>query len=155
MSKIKTFLCTIAVLGAGFFLYAFTTQSLVKHNLQTQSEWENLKVLPQDITKDSLMGLMKSYTKSLGVRCDYCHSPRTDNPEKLNFSDDAKMPKLIARGMIEMTAQINEQFFKPYYPDPKPEQVQDVSCVTCHRGNPNPKKYLEGVGSLFSEHAKD
>lgn len=156
MSRMKTFLYAIGVVGTGFFFYAFATQTVLERNLQSQSEWENLKVLPEDITKDSLMGLMKSYTKSLGVRCDYCHSPREDNPEKLNFPDDAKMSKLIARGMIDMTEQINEQFFRPHYPDPKPERVQDVSCVTCHRGNPNPKKYLEGVGSLFSkEQAKD
>ncbi len=155
MKKIRTIFYCIAVIGTGFAFYSFTSTALSDKSVEVQSEWENLKVLPQDITKDSLMGLMKSYTKSLGVRCDYCHLPRKDRPDKLNFPDDSKRTKLIARGMIEMTHAINENYFKPYYPDPKPETVTDVSCLTCHRGNPNPKKYLEGVGSLYPKKKTD
>lgn len=151
MKKLKSAFCFLAVLGLGFGLYSFSAGTLSNKRSEVQSEWENLEVLPQDISKDSLMGLMKGFTKSLGVRCDYCHTPREDRPDKLNFADDGKETKLIARGMIKMTHAINEDYFKPYYPDPKPEKVNDVTCVICHRGNPNPKKYLEGIRSLYPE----
>lgn len=144
-------LCFIAVLG-GF--YAFTTNAITQYNEQ-KPKWENLKVLPKDISKDSLEQLMKSYNISLGVKCSYCHTPKEDDPEKLNFADDSKMAKEIARGMIVMTDEINEDHFRPYYPDPKPHQVYDVSCVTCHRGTPNPQAYLEGVGKLFPTEESD
>lgn len=147
-----SFIVLIAIIGT---LYSFTTKTITENSTQNQPRWENLKVLPQDISKDSLIHLMKGYTKSLGVSCSHCHSPRKDNPKKLDFPDDSKMPKLIARGMIKMTNDINENYFKPHYPDPKPEQVTDVNCITCHRGNPNPKKYLEGVGSLFPSTKKE
>ena len=139
------FLCFILVLSA---LYSFTTKTITKLN-EEEPQWENLKVLPQDISKDSLSNLMKSYSKSLGVNCSYCHTPREDNPKKLDFADESKMTKHITRGMIEMTDDINEKYFKPHYPDPKPEHVSDVSCVMCHRGTAKPKTYLENIGDLY------
>lgn len=139
------FLSFIVVLG---FLYSFTTQAISNYN-ETQPKWQNLKVLPQDISKDSLTHLMKVYSKSLGVNCSHCHAPSKENPEKLDFADESKTEKHIARGMISMTDEINEKYFKPHYPDPKPHQAMDVSCVMCHRGTAKPKQYLEGIGSMF------
>lgn len=130
-------------------LYAFTTKEKSEYTTIEQPKWENLKVLPQDISKDSLKGLMKGYTKSLGVKCSYCHSPKKNNPKKLDFPDDSKLEKKIARGMIEMTNDINARHFRPYYPDPKPTQVRDVKCIMCHRGNSNPEKYLGDVSKFY------
>ena len=155
MKKLKVFFTAFGAVGIAFMMYAFTTNTLTSNSIETKTEWENLEVLPQDISKDSLIGLMKSYSKSLGVKCDYCHKPRANRPDKLDFPSDDKMTKLIARGMIKMTNDINENYFKPHYPDPKPESVNDVNCLTCHRGNPNPKKYLEGVGSLYHKEKTD
>lgn len=143
-----SFICSIAFIGIIGLFYSFTTQA-VTHYTNQQPQWENLKVLPQDISKDSLRHLMKIYTKSLGVNCSHCHAPQKDNPEKLNFADDSKTAKLIARGMIEMTNDLNEKYFKPHYPDPKPDQVYEVSCVMCHRGTTNPKTYLQNIGDLY------
>lgn len=134
------------MLGA---FYAFTTNTVTRS--QNPPDWENLKVLPQDISKDSLIGLMKGYEKALGVNCSFCHAPRKDNPNKLDFASDAKVKKKIARGMIKMVHEINANYFRPHYPDPKPAMVTDVSCVMCHRGTNNPKEYLQGVGTLYPE----
>lgn len=139
------FLGLIAVIGG---LYSFTTKAITNYT-ETQPQWQNLKVLPQDISKDSLEHLMKVYSKALGVNCSYCHSPREDNPQRLDFADESKTEKHIARAMINMTDEINEKYFKPHYPDPKPHQAMDVSCVMCHRGNPKPKQYLENIGTMF------
>lgn len=141
------FLCFIAIIGS---FYSFTTKAISQYNEQ-KPQWENLKVLPQDISKDSMEQLMKSYSISLGVKCSYCHAPQKDNPQRLDFADDSKMTKDITRGMISMTDEINEKYFQPHYPDPKPHQVYDVSCVTCHRGTAKPKAYLEGIGNLYSK----
>lgn len=139
----------MVALAAIFGLYSFTTSTLSNYSREYQPKWENLKVLPQDISKDSLTELMEGYNMSLGVKCSHCHIPRKDDPIEFDFADDSKMAKIIARGMIEMTHDINEKYFKPFYPDPKPRAVTDVSCVMCHRGTAQPKEYLENMGSLF------
>ncbi len=34
---------------------------------------ENLKALPEDTNADQLSDIMRSFTRSLGVRCSHCH----------------------------------------------------------------------------------
>lgn len=140
--------------GIGIFmmvlgLYAFKLAPGVDKGYFAQPPWENLKVLPQNISKDSLNGLMENYALSLGVKCNYCHIPSKKDPTKLDFANDAKIEKEIARGMIVMTNEINEKYFQPYFPDPKPKQVHVVNCVMCHRGTTNPEKYLSQMGDMY------
>ena len=122
---------------------------------QSQTKWKNLTVLPQDISKDSLNFLMDGYSNALSVNCDHCHAVSKDNPKKLDFASDDKIEKEIARGMIHMTDEINKNFFQPYFPDPKPEQVFVVGCVMCHRGAVNPEKYLSKMGSMYKTYDPD
>lgn len=147
--KILSFFYALGAILAISALYSFTTSSITKYNADYVPKWENLKVLPQDISADSLNALMKGYNKSLGVKCTHCHIPKESDPSKLDFASDSKMEKNITRGMIQMTNELNEKYFKPYYPDPKPNSVTDVSCVMCHRGTAKPKEYLENLGTLF------
>lgn len=156
--KLKNLLSVLYFLGfvgvLGIF-YSFSTRAISNFSSDNQPQWQNLKVLPQDISKDSLFHLMDVYSMSLGVKCSYCHIPREDDPKKLDFADDSKLAKHYTRAMIEMTDKINEDFFKPYYEDPKPDKVADVSCVMCHRGTAKPKSYLENMGSLFPKKEED
>lgn len=130
-------------------LYAFNTNPNDNAGYLPQPPWDNLKVLPKDISKDSLNGLMKNYETSLGVKCNYCHVPSKTDPTKLDFASDGKIEKEIARGMIMMTNDINENYFKPFFPDPKPKQVHVVNCVMCHRGTSNPEKYLSQMNIMY------
>lgn len=148
-TKLKSFLLGLASLAVIMGFYSFTTKTISSYGDDYQPKWENLKVLPQDISKDSLMGIMKGYNAALGVKCAHCHTPKKDDPSKMDFADDSKMAKNIARGMIQMTHEINDNYFKPYYPDPKPHAVTDVSCVLCHRGVAKPNEYLKNISTLF------
>lgn len=112
-------------------------------------KWENLQVLPNDISRDSLLEMMERFSVSLSVKCTYCHVPDPNRPGKLDFPSDEKIEKEIARGMIAMTDEINEKYFKPHFPDPKPEHVEVISCVVCHRGSPNPELYLSKMGDMY------
>lgn len=154
-NKLVSLLYGLGALVVVIGLFSFTAFSEADYSGEYQPVWENLKVLPQDISKDSLMDLMKGYNVALGVKCSHCHIPAKDDPTKMDFADDSKMAKNIARGMIQMTHEINENYFKPYYPDPKPHAVTDVSCVMCHRGTAKPKEYLEGLGFLYPKAEKD
>jgi hypothetical protein len=95
---------------------------------------KNLKVLPQDISAQQLLGTMKFFAQSLGVRCTYCHVGQEGQPlSSFDFPSDAKEHKNIARGMMRMVAQINANL-----PTITGESDSKVTCFTCHRGSTTP-----------------
>ena len=117
----------------------------------TPSEFKNLQVLPRDISRDQLIPMMRSFSRSLGVRCNHCHVVTATTPkEEFNFPSDAKEEKRVARVMIQMTQQINRDWLDRVEEaegehhaaesvaeahDPTPR----VSCWTCHRGHEEPE----------------
>lgn len=94
---------------------------------------KNLKVLPKDIGHEELITIMKSFNAALGVKCNFCHEPRKDDPKKLDFPSDANPHKGTARDMLKMAKRINKKFFKG-------SEVMAVTCYTCHHGNKEPQK---------------
>jgi hypothetical protein len=98
------------------------------------SIFKNLKVLPQDITKDSLDHLMHQFTAALGVKCNFCH---VFNNGKMDFVTDEKPEKDVARYMYHMTGEINAKFFNMDN-STRPDTLSVIRCVTCHRGSPHP-----------------
>jgi tetratricopeptide (TPR) repeat protein len=98
----------------------------------------NLKVLPRDISMDSLVTLMGSFTRALGVRCNHCHVQREDQTfEQIDFSLDEKPEKAKAREMLRMVAAINDEHLKRIVNRKQPTIT--VSCFTCHRGIVEPR----------------
>ena len=68
----------------------------------------NLKVLPADISVDSLLEVMAGFTRALGVRCTYCHVGRDAQPlDSIDFASDERPAKEKARLMLRMVAAIN------------------------------------------------
>lgn len=106
--------------------------------LQIPEHFENLKVLPRDIPRDSLVQIMRGFAMSLGVRCQYCHVQRTgaDGRESFDFKADDKATKDKARFMMRMVQNLNTQVLPqvPHRHDPP----VGVGCITCHRGLPIP-----------------
>lgn len=98
---------------------------------QQRERAKNLKVLPKNISHEELDSVMKSYKEALGVKCNFCHSPRKDDPKKLDFASDENHHKDIARDMMRMTARINKKYFKSH-------QEVAVTCYTCHQGSDEP-----------------
>jgi hypothetical protein len=99
---------------------------------QPEEKAQNLKVLPRNISHDELDKVMKDFKNALGVKCGFCHAPRKDNPQKLDFASDENKHKEIARDMMRMTAKINKKYFKGH-------ETLSVTCYTCHRGNKEPE----------------
>jgi hypothetical protein len=97
----------------------------------------NLKVLPKDISSDSLERVMDDFTVALNVDCRFCHAPKDPKePKKLNYASDANPLKEITRTMLRMTNEINGRYMKTL----PGNEVQLVTCNTCHRGQPVPEK---------------
>jgi hypothetical protein len=97
----------------------------------------NLKVLPKDISEDSLHHIMHGWAHALGVKCNFCHAASKDSANRLDFASDEKPEKDIARHMYKMAGKINKKFFS-FNKNDAGMVVPAISCITCHRGNPHP-----------------
>ena len=111
--------------------------STLAFNTMDQPPYKNLKILPQDISKEKLDSIMHNFSQSLGVKCSFCHL-RNEQERKSDFASDSLADKLIARKMMLMTMDINKNFFKPEEEEDKnlgsAQIVPEVGCYTCHRG---------------------
>jgi photosynthetic reaction center cytochrome c subunit len=117
-------LCALA--GAGGALQA-----------QIPKKLENLQYFPKDITRDSLVQIMRTFSFALGVRCQYCHAGGDGiSFQGVSFSSDDKAAKNKARYMLRMADTINTRLLAllPGRSDP----AVRVNCNTCHHGLPKP-----------------
>lgn len=98
----------------------------------------NTKVIPRNTPVIQVVGMMRSITSALGVRCQFCHVGEEGMPlERFDFAKDEKRTKLVARQMMLMVQEINRRL------DTLPEHEHagaplQVTCTTCHRGVSRP-----------------
>lgn len=107
----------------------------------------NLKVLPKDISREQLMGVMHGFTEGLGVRCTFCHVEKPGE-RRPDFPSDDKLTKRRARFMLEMVQNLNGKVL-PRIPEPESSLVQ-VGCYTCHRGRPMPQTLADTLGAVLA-----
>jgi cytochrome c553 len=99
--------------------------------------YENLKVLPKNISSHDLQSIMADdFEDGLGVTCGFCHANAKDG-HGLDFVSDAKPEKEMTRQMMRMTIGINKKYFKLKHPAIG-NQGLVVSCTTCHKGQAFP-----------------
>ncbi len=103
----------------------------------SKADHENLKVLPKNISSDSLLMLMDEYCESLKVACGYCHAPAGNDSTDLYYASDANPKKEISRTMILMTMEMNRSYMSKI-PQKNLQKIKIVSCNTCHRGKAVP-----------------
>lgn len=101
---------------------------------------QNVKVIPADTPRGEVTELMKFFTRSLGVRCTYCHVGEEGQPlSTYDFASDAKKEKRMARFMLKMTYDINNRHFGDEVDASITNmQANEVTCYTCHRGSTEP-----------------
>lgn len=108
---------------------------------QIPEEFHNLQVLPEDIPRRELIGVMRGFALGLGVRCTYCHVGEEGQPfSTYDFESDEKPAKLKARFMLQMVNALNDERL------PRLAEVAEraepsirVTCETCHHGRPLPR----------------
>jgi tetratricopeptide (TPR) repeat protein len=104
---------------------------------QIPAQFKNLQVLPKDISRDSLINLMRSFSFATGLRCEDCHVLGENNSlEGAQFDLDDKVNKRKARFMLEMVHRINQEIL-PGLPERDTPNLA-VECKTCHRGLSKP-----------------
>lgn len=100
---------------------------------QIPSEFKNLKVLPRDISRDSLVLLMRSFSFATGLLCEGCHVMGEGGSfQGAHFDLDDKENKRKARFMLRMVNRLNAETL-PEMPD-RDSPPLAVECKTCHRG---------------------
>ena len=113
-------------------------QSFVQ--LQHDEKPTNLKVLPKDISEKELHDVMKGFSKSLGVHCDFCHAKGdgqgSGGRPKIDFASDSKPEKNTARDMMRMTMAINHEYIGKMKIDGN--KIEEIACVSCHMGRTTP-----------------
>lgn len=107
----------------------------------------NLKVLPKDLSGQQVRDIMQKWQGSLGVKCDFCHvaDPKNLGPNgrpRLNYADDSKPDKQIARIMYTMTQQMNTDYISKAMDLDKDDMGSPVTCGTCHRGHKMPEDFV-------------
>jgi len=128
-------------------LMAFVLMGFVASREPAPS-FTNLKVLPKNISKQHLDKLMDEFKDALGVKCNFCHVHKKDNPREWDYASDEKPEKTVARKMISMSNKINKKFFhgKSKYGDEN--ALMEIRCVTCHHGTAHPEILNEEVERL-------
>jgi hypothetical protein len=107
----------------------------------------NLKVLPRDIPVRELINTMRGIAIALGVRCHHCHVGADDEPlSEFDFVSDDLPAKLKAREMLRMVARINDEWLMALPSRGTP--AVEVTCVTCHRGQPRPVMLEDLLGQI-------
>ena len=102
---------------------------------QAEADWEppqppkmaedvfkNIQVF-KGVPAPEVMSAMRSFTRALGVQCEFCHVEHA-------FEKDDHPEKRTARKMILMARQINKDNFGG---------GRMVTCWTCHRGSTEPQ----------------
>jgi hypothetical protein len=139
MARISTKSAIIFLLAAGITIVAFAQDKDKKHE---EHRPVNLKVLSKDIGHDSLINLMKEYSVSLGVHCNFCHASSGDEKGHLDFASDDNKHKKVARYMMRMTADINSKYFAEENKGDHAHEALTVSCFTCHHGHEEPEAFV-------------
>lgn len=119
--------------------FALLVPVLVSTGLAAQipDEFTNLRVLPPEVSRESLLTVMRGFSFALGVRCQYCHVGGDGvSFEGVEFDRDDDPDKRKARIMLRMVRQLNDGILAQL-PDRTNPPVA-VECKTCHRGLPRP-----------------
>ncbi len=125
----------------------FAMLSAQRVDAQTASNsFENLQVLPKDISRTELFSWMGSFTNALGVRCNHCHAASSSG-SGLEYPSDEKQTKRRARVMLRMVNQINGQHL-PGLPG-RSESGLTVTCETCHRGQTRPVLMSDSLRTAY------
>lgn len=113
---------------------------LVSFMKPKESVYKNLKVLPKDISKGDMDSVMKHFTQSLGVKCNFCHVRLNNEKKDWDFANDSLENKRTARYMVGMTKKINKKFFKDDIKNINMPQMNEITCYSCHNGREHPAK---------------
>ena len=133
---------------------AISVGAPARTHAQPTEKPKNLKVLPADLTRDSVVKFMRFVVASgLGVSCSYCHGAPNVPFDSIDFASDERPTKRTAREMLRMVARINGELL-PAIPNRGTPAIE-VQCITCHRGSPRPLMLEDTLGTVLARFGVD
>ncbi len=107
----------------------------------------NLQVLPKNLSGREVHKIMETWAGSLNVHCNFCHVPDPNHlgpngRPQLNFADDSKTEKKVARLMYTMTQQVNKDYISKAMDMEMDEMGSLVTCGSCHQGHQIPLDFV-------------
>lgn len=135
-----------AAVHASLILFAMAVSAIAQEWTWPEQP-KNLKVLPKGFGGKKLQPIMIGFTRSLGVRCSYCHVGEEGKPlSTYDFASDANPNKERARQMYRMLGDINDDLKKI---QPSGDQRVNMWCHTCHQGRPRPMTLDEDLSEAY------
>lgn len=111
--------------------------------LAQDRDYENLQVLPEDISRRELTSTMLANLEGLGLPrrgnegCLFCHEGSMDVPRsEWDYASDARVEKRKAREMMAMTHEVNRRISAI---ESRIDPDFEVTCGTCHKGRTDPR----------------
>ena len=104
----------------------FVLTVLVDASVDAQRAPKNVQVLT-DLSTREIRDFMKTVSSGIGEKCVYCHNLK-------DYPSDEKETKLIGREFIKLVVQLNEQVEAINTNVMSKENLQPVTCYTCHAG---------------------
>ena len=116
---------------------------------------QNLQVLRVDMPREQVIAVMRGFTAALGVECAYCHVEREGEPP--DFVADDKPAKHTTRMMLKMVRDINDEYLAEVGAnEPGHEEARvEVTCVTCHRGQEEPRLLPDVLSAVMEDDGID
>ena len=122
---------------------------------QEQEKFTNLKVFPKDVSPQELRATMSTFTRALGVRCNFCHALPEGRPIKHDdWASDDKPEKLKARAMMEMTRDLNDKYLAQLDRKDDENPIR-IGCFTCHHGAPEPRMLQDVLKLAYADGGLD
>jgi len=119
-------------------------------------EYENLQVLPQDVSQDELSRAMLENLRGLGLPrrqsegCLHCHVGDMERPsDNWDWASDAKPAKVKARAMMVMVNEINREHLAKL--EARVDPAVTVRCYTCHAGRTDPRALEDVLRAAYRE----
>lgn len=117
-------------------------------------QYENLRVLPPDISRNALGRVMLDNLRGLGLRrlagegCLFCHVGGMDTPrDQWDYASDDKATKRKARAMMAMVEAINGEHLAGL--EDRIDSTLAVTCYTCHAGRTDPRPLSSVLWSAY------
>lgn len=140
-------------------MFVLSLSSEPAHAEVQDASFENLQVLPNDISRGALRGVMIENLRGLGLPrrqnegCLFCHVGDMERPtDEWDFASDAKPTKEKARVMMAMVEAINEEHLSRLDDRVSPSPV---TCYTCHSGRTDPRPLPDVLLASYEEGGVD
>jgi hypothetical protein len=128
--------CTFRIGSSSATAVMLLSLAALPAGAQVPDKFTNLQYFPKTISRQELLGNMRGFSFSLGVRCQFCHAGKDGNKlDQVDFASDEKDTKKTARAMLRMVDAINQEYIAKMG---RTSPVR-VECVTCHHQLSIPK----------------